>query len=72
MSLVLIGIAAFLAVAALVGSVAMLLREKPASKVEDRLDMLTGSVTVHALVSVSRETDLDTTDDFGDIGGHVA
>ncbi len=45
MSLALIGIAAFLGVAGLVGSLAVFMREKPASKVEDRLDMLTGTGT---------------------------
>jgi tight adherence protein B len=38
-----IALAAFVGVAALVGGVAMVLRDKPASKVEDRLDLLTGS-----------------------------
>lgn len=42
MSLLLIGIAAFVAVAARVGGVAIVLRDKPAVKIENRLDMLTG------------------------------
>jgi tight adherence protein B len=36
-----IAIAAFVAVSATVGALAMILRDKPASRVEDRLDMLT-------------------------------
>ncbi len=43
MSPLLIGIAAFIGVAALVGGLAMVLREKPGSKIEDRLDVLTGA-----------------------------
>jgi tight adherence protein B len=42
MSPLLIGIAAFVAVSALVGGVAMLLRDKPSSRIEDRLDVMTG------------------------------
>ena len=42
MSPLLIGIAAFVGVAALVGGLAMVMREKPANKIEDRLDVLTG------------------------------
>jgi tight adherence protein B len=45
MSSLVIAIAAFVAVAALVGGVAMLLREQPASRIEDRLDLLTGATT---------------------------
>ena len=37
-----IGVLAFVGVAALVGGMAMLLRQKPGSKIEDRLDLLTG------------------------------
>jgi tight adherence protein B len=43
-----IAIAAFVGVAALVGGVAMLLRQEPASKIEDRLDLLTGVNTPSA------------------------
>jgi len=43
MSPLVIGIAAFLAVAALVGALAMVFREHPASKIEDRLDLLCGA-----------------------------
>jgi tight adherence protein B len=41
-SSLLIAIAAFVGVAALVGGVALLLRDKPVSKIEDRLNVLTG------------------------------
>ncbi len=37
-----IGIVAFVGVSALVGGVALMLREKPADKIEDRLDAITG------------------------------
>ena len=37
-----IGIAAFICVTALVGGVAIMLRDKPADKIEDRLDEITG------------------------------
>jgi tight adherence protein B len=42
MSPLIIGIAAFIGVAALVGAVAIVFRDGPSSKVEDRLDQLTG------------------------------
>jgi tight adherence protein B len=45
LSPLLIATAAFLGVAALVGGVLVLLREKPTSKIEDRLDLLTGTAT---------------------------
>jgi tight adherence protein B len=38
----LLGIIVFVGVAALVGGIALLLRDKPGSKIEDRLDLLTG------------------------------
>lgn len=41
--LILIAIAAFVGVAALVGGLAMVMREKPGSRIEDRLDVLTGA-----------------------------
>lgn len=41
--ILLVAIAAFVGVAALVGSLAMMLRERPGSRVEDRLDLLTSS-----------------------------
>jgi len=43
-----IGLAAFVGVAALVGGVAVLLREKPSNRIEDRLDLLTGANTPSA------------------------
>jgi len=43
--ILMVAIAAFVGVAALVGGVAMLFRERPASRVEDRLEMLTGVVS---------------------------
>jgi len=42
-SLWLIALAAFICVAALVGGLTMFVREKPGGRLEDRLDMLTGS-----------------------------
>ncbi len=48
MTPLIIAIAAFIGVAALVGGVAIMLREQPASKVEDRLDLLTGASTLSA------------------------
>ncbi len=39
---IIIGIAAFIGVTALVGGVALVLRDKPATKIEDRLDNMTG------------------------------
>jgi tight adherence protein B len=43
MEMLIVGIVAFVGVAALVGGVSLVLRDKPGSKIEDRLDMLTGS-----------------------------
>ncbi len=45
MNLLLIAIATFIGVAALVGGLAMIMREKPGSRIEDRLDLLTGANT---------------------------
>ena len=42
MSPLVIAMAVFVAVTALVGAVAMMLRDKPASRIEDRLDVMTG------------------------------
>lgn len=42
MSPIFLAIAVFVAVSALVGGVALLLRDRPATKVEDRLDVMTG------------------------------
>jgi tight adherence protein B len=44
-SMLLIAVAAFVGVAALVGGLAMIVREKPGGKIEDRLDLLTGAST---------------------------
>lgn len=43
MSLLLVAIAAFVGVASLVGGVALVFRERPASRIENRLDQFTGS-----------------------------
>ncbi|MGQ9576923.1 MAG: type II secretion system F family protein [Thermoguttaceae bacterium] len=43
MSPMLVALAAFVGVAALVGAVALMLREKPAARLEDRLDLFTGA-----------------------------
>jgi tight adherence protein B len=48
MSPLLLGIAAFVAVAAGVGSVAMLLQERSSNRVEDRLSILTGAASPQA------------------------
>jgi len=45
MEMIIVAIVAFVGVAALVGGVSLVLRDKPVSKVEDRLDMLTGVAT---------------------------
>jgi tight adherence protein B len=42
LNVLLIAVAAFVGVAAMVGGAALLLRDKPVSKIEDRLDLLTG------------------------------
>jgi tight adherence protein B len=44
-NIVLVGIIAFVGVAAMVGGAALLLRNKPVNKIEDRLDLLTGVST---------------------------
>ena len=48
MSPIVVAIAAFIGVAALVGGVAIIFRDRPSSKIEDRLDLLTGSGTAAA------------------------
>ena len=45
MNPLLIAIAAFVGVAALVGGLAMIMRQKPSNRIEDRLDLLTGAAT---------------------------
>lgn len=56
MSPLLIGIAAFIGVAALVGGLALVLRDKPASRVEDRLDVLTGMNAPASAKDAAKET----------------
>ena len=51
---VFIMIAVFIGVAALVGGVMIMMREKPASRVEDRLDVLTGKSSVSDNVDVDQ------------------
>jgi tight adherence protein B len=55
---VLIGIVAFVGVAALVGGVALFLRDKPANRIEDRLDLLTGANGAAAKDSLSKGTSI--------------
>ena len=45
MSPLIVGITAFVGVAALVGGVAMMFRQQPADKIQDRLDLLCGANT---------------------------
>jgi tight adherence protein B len=49
MNPLLLGIAAFIGVSALIMGAAMLLRSKPTSKMEDRLDLITGASTPAAI-----------------------
>lgn len=58
MTSVLIGIVAFVGVAALVGGVALFLRDKPANRIEDRLDLLTGANGAAAKDSLSKGTSI--------------
>lgn len=70
MSPLLIAGIVFVGVAMLVGSVAMLLRDKPASKIEDRLDLLTGLNATAAKESAAKETSI-LAQPFGDGPGIV-
>jgi tight adherence protein B len=54
--LLLIATAAFIGVAALVGGVAMIVREKPGGKIEDRLDLLTGGSSPGGRQSALKQT----------------
>ena len=53
-----IGVLAFVGVAALVGGGALLLRDKPANKIEDRLDLLTGVSTPAAKEALAKEASI--------------
>ena len=53
-----LGILAFVGVAALVGGGALLLRDKPTSKIEDRLDLLTGVSTPAARDAMAKEASI--------------
>ncbi len=57
MNILLIAALAFVGVAALVGGAALLLRDKPVSKIEDRLDLLTG-VGAAAKEAQAKETSI--------------
>ena len=54
----LVGIAAFVGVAAIVGGVALLMRDKPVSKIEDRLDLLTGANVSASKGAVAKEASI--------------
>jgi tight adherence protein B len=56
MSSLLIAVAAFVAVSALVGGVAMMLRDKPSSRIEDRLDVMTGLASPSAAKGASEHS----------------
>lgn len=58
MSLLLIGVVVFVGVAAIVLGAALLLRSKPISKIEDRLDLLAGINGTAASKNASRETSI--------------
>lgn len=58
MSLLWIGIIAFVGVAALVGGAALFFADKPANKIESRLDILTGANTPAARDALARETSI--------------
>jgi tight adherence protein B len=54
----LIAIAAFVGVAALVGGLAMIMRQKPGNRIEDRLDLLTGAATPAAKEGLLKQSSL--------------
>ena len=58
MNAILIAVAAFVGVAALVGGAALLLRSKPVSKIEDRLDLLTGVNTSAGKGAAAKEASI--------------
>ena len=55
MNPILLGIAVFIGVAAIVGGVALFLQDKPASKIENRLNVLTGISSPAAKEALARE-----------------
>ena len=54
----LVAIAAFVGVAAIVGGIAILFRSKPASKIEDRLDLLTGATAAVGKGAAAKEASI--------------
>jgi tight adherence protein B len=54
----LVAIAAFVGVAAIVGGAAILFRSKPASKIEDRLDLLTGATAAVGKGAAAKEASI--------------
>ncbi len=58
MTPLLIGLMVFVGVAALVGAVSLFLRDKPASRIENRLDLLTGTNVSAAKEALSKETSI--------------
>jgi len=58
LNVMLIAVVAFVGVAAMVGGVALLLRNKPVSKIEDRLDLLTGVNASAAKGVLAREASI--------------
>jgi len=58
MTIFIVAVAAFIGVAALVGGVALVFRDKPGSEVENRLDVLTGVASPQSEMSGSQETSL--------------
>ena len=58
MNVLLIAVAAFVGVAAMVGGAALLLRDKPVSKIEDRLDLLTGVNTFGGKGAAAKEASI--------------
>jgi tight adherence protein B len=58
LNVMVVGIVAFVGVAALVGGAALLLRSKPTSKIEDRLDLLTGAATSATKGAAAKEASI--------------
>jgi tight adherence protein B len=57
-NLIVVGIVAFVGVAALVGGAALLLRSKPVSKIEDRLDLLTATGAAASRGAAAKEASI--------------